>query len=1251
MVSIKNFSQKINNRLDVLMDRMGFSIKAKLVIIFLIVKIVPLIVLLLIVWNQVDKLSSDIQSRTAHLTDETTSIITGAGDLAVTDSTNALISNAVDQIERITTDTAGQVADFLYERDSDIRYLASIDPTETNYENFINNMNGLVTDQGVWDLSEDGMSWVREDAPSVQAPSRVSTNNENNDIINGASFNYRPADTLTYKSIPLFDEVTFIGTDLVEKLKIVSPDSPKKNYPMGTALEDISVKANTYIGAEDYGQKLKSLQPGDIYVSDVIGAYVPTNFIGMYTPKQMIVSAVSAEITALSAMDPQTDEITTLTANLTSVKTDGIKAIAVSGSALDPGNCGPLMRQTADAANKLIDDAASGVTSQDLKDRMTALKNKVSGLKFDPYNEAFAGEENPIGKHFEGIIRWATPVVRNGQIIGYVSFALNHDHIMQFTDHITPMSERYTELPSAFDGNYAFIWDYQCRSIAHPRNHSIVGYDPATGKEQIPWLETSIYQGLLSQVGGEGLPDLQKAWPDIASSDPASGYPGVNALIPGVKVFDNQSRTKKPAPDLTAAGLVGLDGRYLNNAPQCTGWMDLTSQGGSGSFYILWSGLYKLTTAAAIPYYTGQYAPSETNNFSKRGFGMVTIGAGLEDFQKPAEDTADKLALVIDQANQSITQSADVTQQDITTNTANTTIQLIVTTAIIIVFVILIAIWVASFIADNINVLISGLTRFRLGDRRFRFKSQRNDEFGELANSFDDMAAGIENSVTTPISITDNDMNIIYMNDMALEAVAHTFEEVEGKSYKVNSIYPFGAEYCPITALLEGRDAEIYFNAHNNKYYKGKATWLLDKGGEKIGYIITSTDMTDASLNRIRLEQAVEEANRANEHKGEFLARMSHEIRTPMNAIIGITNIVDRKLVECNDLSPEICEVREHVLQIENSSQHLLGLLNDILDLSKIEAGKIKIVNENVNVAKLGAAVFDIIRPRCESKHIDFSTDIDASLEHTLLVTDSLRLRQVLLNLLGNAVKFTPELGRICLEIKKASETDTTAHLRFVISDNGIGIEESALKHIFEAFEQGDGSITRQYGGTGLGLPISSSIIQILGGEIEVKSKPGEGSVFSFELDMATAGSDEGEDQVEELDDMDFSGKRILIVDDVSINRMIVGTLLEYTGVGVLEAEDGKQALEIFEKSPEGSIDVILMDVMMPVMDGLEATEAIRALDRADAKTVTIIALTANAFKEDAEKALASGMDAHLTKPIDPASLISMLCKYINGAE
>ncbi|MDR3364602.1 MAG: response regulator [Clostridiales Family XIII bacterium] len=1228
---------------------MGLSIRAKLITIFLIVKIVPLVVLLLIAWNQFELLGHDIEARTGDLTADMTSTITDVGELAVSDSTNALIANAVEQIERVTTDTAKDVAGFLYRRDNDILYAATLEPTKDAYQNFIDVKTGPVTEQGAWDLTADGMLWERKDAPEAGASGDVSTNTENEDEINGASFHYRPADTQTQTNIPYYDEIAFIGIDLVEQFKAVPETQAKKHYPMDTGLKDISVKANTYIGAEDYGEKLLGLEPGEIYVSDVIGAYVPSHFVGIYTPKQMAVSAVNAEITALSAMEPQTEEIAALAERLAAVKTEGIAAIDAPGSAANEEDCAPLMKATADAAILLVGAAAEGVETPELTERIEALKTKIAGLKFDPYGEAFAGEENPLGKRFEGIVRWATPVVQDGAVIGYVSFALNHDHIMEFTDHITPMGERYQELSSAYDGNYAFIWDYQCRSICHPRHHSIVGYDPESGNEEIPWLETSLYESLLEKAGGGGLPDLEENWGSLVNSPqaPDPSYSGVDDLLPGVKVFDGQSRTKKPSPALTAAGYVGLDGRYLNNAPQCTGWMDLTRDGGSGSFYILWSGLYKLTTAAAIPYYTGQYAPSEENGFSKRGFAMVTVGAGLEDFQRPADETAGKLDLAITQANDRITLSADETQQTITENMTQTTVQLIVTTAIIVVLVIFIAIWMASFIANNINVLIRGLTRFRMGDRRFRFRTQRRDEFGELADSFDDMASSIETSITAPMSITDMDLNIIYMNDAALDVTNAEDENVVGDSYKTLSIYPFDSVYCPITALDGGKDPETYFSRRNGKYYKGRATYLTGKDGGKIGYVITSSDMTDVSLNRISLEQAVEEANRANEHKGEFLARMSHEIRTPMNAIIGITNIVEKKLGDYADLTPELHEIKGHVSQIENSSQHLLGLLNDILDLSKIEAGKIEITEEPVNIAKLAATVKEIIQPRCNDKQIDFTTDIDESLAGLMYLTDSLRLRQVLINLLGNAVKFTPELGRIRFTIKKLPATETSSTLRFIIEDTGIGIGEEARASIFEAFEQGDGGITRQYGGTGLGLPISRSIVRLLGSDIDVQSTIGDGSTFSFELELRDAGQIEADEELKNLGAVDFSGRRILIVDDVDINRMIAGTLLEYTGIEILEASDGKEAVEIFEASPDGSIDIILMDVMMPVMNGLEASVAIRASARTDAKSVPIIALTANAFKEDVDKTIASGMNAHLAKPIDPDSLIALMYSYL----
>jgi len=395
---------------------------------------------------------------------------------------------------------------------------------------------------------------------------------------------------------------------------------------------------------------------------------------------------------------------------------------------------------------------------------------------------------------------------------------------------------------------------------------------------------------------------------------------------------------------------------------------------------------------------------------------------------------------------------------------------------------------------------------------------------------------------------------------------------------------------------------------------------------------------------------------------------MSHEIRTPMNAIIGIANIVEKKLENAPKDDPEAEVFKDYIAQIENSSHHLLGLLNDILDLSKIEAGKIDITSEPVDLRKLSDTVRDIIRPRCEDKAITLETKFDEALD-TPVISDSLRLRQVLINLLGNAVKFTPEQGRIGFDMERVDDDacggDTGGvsgadgadgadgagnqiRVRFTVTDNGIGISEDALSTIFDAFEQADGSITRQYGGTGLGLPISRNIVELLGGSIQVESELGKGSKFTFELSMERATADasgEAEDTTES--ETRFEDKRILVVDDVDINRLIVATLLEPTGIKVIEADDGTSAVSAFESSEPGSIDIILMDVMMPVMDGLEATERIRALERADAQTVPIIAVTANAFKEDADKAIESGMNAHLAKPIDPENLMDVLRKFL----
>ncbi|MDR2141585.1 MAG: response regulator [Deltaproteobacteria bacterium] len=1081
-------------------NRLGM--RAKLIIIFMLVKVIPLILLASLAWRQFT-----IQGDALR-------------DIAVRDSRIALNNSAIENIERMSTTAADRVANFLYSRDSDILYAAKVKPTEENYRAFVNARRGRLIKRGSWYLDPEINAWVQESAvPDL--PLGVSTNRENEDM---DGFHPRPADPFERESVPLFDEMTFLDLAGNEVVKVVSPDSPKTHYPLDPTKKNVADRANTYVQAETYFSELTKLGPGEIYVSDVIGAYVGSNFIGMYTPEN-------------------------------------------------------LAKASADRGYE---------------------------IEFDPEKQAYSGEENPVGQRFEGIVRWATPVYDDqNEKIGYVTLALNHDHIIEQVDHLTPMMERTVQISSAFEGNYAFIWDYKGRSVVHPRHHSIVGFDPTTGDPQIPWLETSIYEG----------------WQ-------ASGLPKWFEYVKDYPTFFEQSRSKKPAAALTKAGLVGLDCRYLNNAPQCTGWMDLTKDGGSGSFYILWSGLYKLNTAAAIPYYTGHYAPSEENNFSRRGFGFVAIGSGLDFFTLPAKETEKTLALTV--ANY----------------LRSTFIQLSITTMMLIVLVVLIAIWMASVLTKSITRLIDGISRFRDGQRHFRFNYPVHDEFGTLADSFDEMAEAIESSVKNPLAIIDMDRKIIYMNALGLELYKVPVSEVIGRIYDEITAYSHGSQYCPITALIEGRDAEILRLEDRQMYVQGKASYFFNKDGEKAGYIIETVNVTEMVLKQIELEKAVEAANLANEHKGEFLAHMSHEIRTPMNAIIGLSAIVKDNLNSLKSDSQELLEIRDNVRQIESSSFHLLGLLNDILDLSKIEAGKIELSTEVVELPSLINTVTSIMKTRCRDKGIKFIHPAVDFTPHTFL-TDPLHLRQVLINLLGNAVKFTPEAGTIEFRVSRVERDSETgrALLEFVVKDSGIGISDEALQAIFQPFEQGSGKITRLYGGTGLGLTISRHIVRMFGGDIKVKSQIGQGSEFRFQIWLKETQSSLQNEPVVTDPAGRFKGKRALLVDDVDLNRKIAKAMLKVTGLAIDEANDGSEALQKFSQSQENTYDVILMDVQMPIMDGYQASEAIRKLTRTDAKTVPIIALTANAFKDDIEKALNAGMNAHIAKPVKLDKIVETICK------
>jgi signal transduction histidine kinase/CheY-like chemotaxis protein len=375
-------------------------------------------------------------------------------------------------------------------------------------------------------------------------------------------------------------------------------------------------------------------------------------------------------------------------------------------------------------------------------------------------------------------------------------------------------------------------------------------------------------------------------------------------------------------------------------------------------------------------------------------------------------------------------------------------------------------------------------------------------------------------------------------------------------------------------------------------------------------------------------------AQAASAAKSRFLASMSHEIRTPLNAIIGMIRIA--KNAETRG------KTNTSLDQISASSGHLLGILNDILDMSNIESGQLSIENGRFVLKTAIENAADIIRERCAAKGLAFTCNI-ASLPEFSVAGDKLRLKQILINILGNAVKFTKEDGTVDFIIKLEAETETRADISFTVTDTGIGITAEQRAKLFTPFEQGSIN-SMKHGGTGLGLAISQSLVKMMGSEITVESIPGKGSTFSFRVsfEKAPAVQETGEPAVPDL-----SGKHILSVEDIEINRMVLHELLSETKAEIDEAVDGLEAVEKFKASPPGYYDFILMDLLMPNMNGHEAARNIRALDRPDAATVPIVALSANAYQEDISQAVAAGMDSHLAKPVDFAALMRILAEKI----
>ena len=546
-------------------------------------------------------------------------------------------------------------------------------------------------------------------------------------------------------------------------------------------------------------------------------------------------------------------------------------------------------------------------------------------------------------------------------------------------------------------------------------------------------------------------------------------------------------------------------------------------------------------------------------------------------------------------------------------------------------------------VAGSASVLALTILMFVIQQNRQKLKRKdnellaRDELFAKLSINVDDVFLMVDAKKLCVEYVSPNIEKLIGISE---QKVLHNIYELEHLIRKEDSVHILEQ----MSTIQPGEQCEWDREYIHQK--TGEVRWFrvvvfcTDIQGEK-KYVMDLSDRTGDKVINQKLEDAVHTAENASHAKTAFLNNMSHDIRTPMNAIIGFTNIAMKQ-----DPKPEVKGCLE---KIGESSEHLLTLINDVLDISRIESGKIKFVPIPVDIRTVADTVLSIMYGFLSNRNLTFRTSLAAT-KTPYVLADAVRIREVLVNILGNAVKFTEDGGSITFEAAyHPGQDDRHIMVHYQVADTGVGMSEEFLKHIFDEFSQEENGARTQYKGTGLGMAITKRYVDLMGGEIFVESKKGAGSVFTVELPLEL--TDESKVQKQDYPDTnaDLRGVKILMAEDNDLNAEIAMVQMQELGIQVTRVSDGNEAVRTFKENPPDTFDLIFMDIMMPEMDGYEATEAIRAiLDRPDARRIPVIAMTANAFAEDVQASLDAGMNGHLSKPIVMEEVVKAIARNLN---